>query len=339
MEIIDVSAFLDPTAGLPIVDVRSPGEFAKGHIPRAVSIPLFTNEERAVVGTLYKQRGQQEAIKKGLSIVGPKMVGFIEQAEAIGAAQLHVHCWRGGMRSESMAWLFERYGLHTSILRGGYKAYRNAVLHFFDQPLHLRVLTGYTGCQKTELLHAMKTQGAQVIDLEGLAHHQGSSFGNAKTEGQPTSEQFQNNLHDYCQSLDVTQPIWIEDESICIGNVSLPESLFQQMTAAPHVRISAPMEQRLQFLVKDYGDIDPEKLKASTMAISKRLGKENTAEALEAIDQGDLYRAASLILGYYDLQYEKSISKKAKQIIGDFTLVSNQVDQLANIIIKHQSCQ
>lgn len=339
MDKVDVSAFLSSDLETPIIDVRSPGEYDKGHIPGAISIPLFTNEERAAVGTLYKQRGQHVAIKEGLKIVGPKMVSFIEQAEATGHNHLRVHCWRGGMRSESMAWLFERYGFSTSLLVGGYKAYRNSVLGYFDQPLKLIVLTGYTGCQKTELLHEMSRLGAQVIDLEGLANHQGSSFGNAKTDGQPSSEQFQNNLHAYCQSLDPSQPIWIEDESICIGNVSLPESLFRQMSLAPHIRITAATEQRLQFLVKDYGDIDPQKLKASTKAISKRLGTENTEEALSAIDNGNLYQAASLILGYYDRQYEKSISKKSKQIIDDFTLESDQLQTLAKILINHKACQ
>jgi tRNA 2-selenouridine synthase len=336
---VDAGAFLESGEGIPIIDVRSSGEYDKGHIPYAVSIPLFTNEERAVVGTLYKEQGQQSAIKKGLSIVGPKMVDFIKSAEATGAKYLHVHCWRGGMRSESMAWLFERYGLETSILTGGYKAYRNDVLNYFEQPLNLRVLTGYTGCQKTELLHVMSGQGAQVIDLEGLANHQGSSFGNAKTDGQPTSEQFQNDLHAFCQTLDPTQPIWIEDESICIGRVSLPDALYRQMSLAPHVLVAASTDQRLQFLVKDYGDIDRDKLKASTMAITKRLGKEKTEEALSAIDQGDLYHAASLVLVYYDQQYQKSLSKKSKRIVADFTLISDELDSLATELINHKECQ
>jgi len=339
MDRVDISAFLKTMEDVPIIDVRSPEEFDKGHIPGATSIPLFTNEERAIVGTLYKEQGQKIAIKKGLSIVGHKMVDFIEQAEAIDASKLHVHCWRGGMRSESMAWLFERYGLNASILTDGYKAYRKTVLSFFEQPLNLRVLTGYTGCQKTELLTIMSSQGAQVIDLEGLANHQGSSFGNAKTDGQPTSEQFQNNLHAFCQTLDLSKPIWIEDESICIGHVSLPEALFKQMSLSPHILITADTDQRLQFLVKDYGDVDPEKLKASTMAITKRLGKENTIVILAAIDQGDLYKAASLILGYYDLQYEKSISKKTKHMIADVHLVSNQLNSLAAELINNKACQ
>ncbi len=339
MDRVEVGIFLETIEDIPIIDVRSPGEFHKGHIPGAKSIPLFTNEERALVGTLYKQQGQKFAIKKGLKIVGPKMVDFINQAEAIDSSHLHIHCWRGGMRSESMAWLFERYGLKTSILMGGYKAYRREVLSYFDQPLNLRVLTGYTGCQKTELLAVMSQQGAQVIDLEGLANHQGSSFGNAKTDGQPTSEQFQNNLHAYCQSLDLSKPIWIEDESICIGNVSLPEALFEQMSLSPHILITADTNQRLQFLVKDYGDIDPEKLKSSTIAITKRLGKENTATVLSAIEQGDLYNAASLILGYYDHQYEKSISKKSKHMIAEFNLVSDQLESLAAELINHRECQ
>ncbi len=338
MEKVHVSAFTN-SGDHPIIDVRSPAEYTKGHIPNSVNLPLFSNEERAIVGTIYKQKGQKEAIKRGLSLVGPKMVGFIETVERLGCQELNVNCWRGGMRSESMAWLFERYGLKTKILLGGYKAYRKEVLRFFARPLVLRVLTGFTGCQKTRILHEMANKGAQIIDLEGFANHQGSSFGNAKSTIQPTTEQFQNDLHQYTMKLDLHQSVWIEDESICIGNVSLPEALFKQMNKAPHVRINAPLEQRLDFLVSDYGKIEPEKLKTATQAIAKRLGNKNTLEALDALNKGQMKSAAAIILNYYDRQYEKSISKKSKQIVADFTMESGKVDELAKEIINNKLCR
>ena len=186
----------------PVLDVRSPSEFRKGHIPGALSLPLFSDEERAEVGTLYKQSSRQEAIKKGLEIVGPKMRGFIEACEAIGGSTFNLYCWRGGMRSDSMAWLLERYGFEVSLLEGGYKAYRNAMMQDFAIPLHLKMLTGFTGSGKTDVLQAMQELGVQIIDLEGLAQHQGSSFGNQLTTGQPTTEMFQNQLHAALSALD-----------------------------------------------------------------------------------------------------------------------------------------
>ncbi len=317
-----------------MLDVRSPKEYHLGHIPSALSFPLFSNDERAVVGTLYKQKGRHPAIKKGLEIIGPKMVDFIEQAEALQSDQLALYCWRGGMRSDSMAWLLERYDLETILLEGGYKAFRRHLLAFFDQPLPLRVITGYTGSQKTRLLHLLKEKGAQVVDLEGLAQHQGSSFGNKKSTGQPSTEQFQNLLFEAFRSLDLHRPIWIEDEDMRIGTVNMMDNLFRQISSSPHFFIEINKAERAEFLVKDYSDLTKDQLINATRAIRKRLGYDRADQAIAMIEEGQLKEAAQIILCYYDTRYDRSIARKKEQIAERFSINSKELPILADELIK-----
>lgn len=294
----------------PLLDTRSPSEFAGGHIPGAVSFPLFSDDERALVGTTYKQEGNKQAIKAGLDIIGPKMRGFVEQAESLNSTSLLMHCWRGGMRSQSLAWLLDLYGFEVEVLEGGYKAYRNALLDFFTRPLPLRVLSGPTGSMKTFILQEMQRQGAQVVDLEGLARHMGSSFGNVMCDGQPTTEQFQNDVFDAFLKLDTERPIWLEDESFNIGRVNLPEPLFHQKQHSPVLYIEVPRKRRIEVLVQQYGQLHPEQLEQATEGISRRLGGANTSRAITLIRAGRLSEATDIILQYYDAAYENARRKK-----------------------------
>jgi len=322
--------FLESTSSLPVLDVRSPGEFHAGHIPSATSFPLFSNEERAIIGTLYKNEGKNPAIKKGLEIVGPKMVGFIEQAETLGSSTLALYCWRGGMRSESMAWLLERYGFQTVLLEGGYKAYRNHVLAFFEKHLPLQVITGYTGSKKTTLLHLLKERGEQIIDLEGLAQHQGSSFGNKKSHQQPSTEHFQNLLYDEFRKLDINKPIWIEDECMRIGQVNLPENLYQQMNTSPHIFLDITPTQRISYLVEDYGSLSRKDLIDATQAIRKKLGADKASKAIQFLLAGELRNAAEIILTYYDVRYRDSMEKKKHLIQDQYQIDLKDLPDLAS---------
>ena len=180
---------------VPLLDVRSPAEFEQGHIPGAINVALFTNEERARVGTIYKTQGKDEAVLEGLRIVGPKMASIVEQAlELAPERKLKVHCWRGGMRSGSVGWLLRQAGFSVEVLNGGYKAYRQKVLQELANPFNFVVVGGPTGSGKTHVLKALQNSGEQVIDLEGLAHHRGSAFGHMGLEEQPSSEYFENLL-------------------------------------------------------------------------------------------------------------------------------------------------
>ena len=333
MDTVTIEDFLALRTSFPVLDTRSPGEFTSGHMAHAINLPLFDNEERAKVGTAYKHQSKQAAIKLGLEIVGPKMVGFIEAAEKLDSSRLLVHCWRGGMRSKSIAWLLETYGFQVTTLVGGYKAYRQAVLDYFNQPLNLLVLTGATGSRKTAILHTLKELGEQVIDLEGLANHNGSSFGNQLSTGQPSTEQFQNDLYESFRLLNPAKRIWIEDESFTIGRVKLIEQLYFQKQKSPHILIQIPLEARAKILVEEYGNIAPDKLIMATNQIAERLGRTKAAEAVELINHGLLTDAVYIILEYYDRTYTKGLQKKSPLIQHEVTFDSVDPNQMATQLL------
>lgn len=313
---LSVAAFLDKSKKLPVIDVRSPAEYAEGHIPGAVNIPLFDNEERKKVGTTYKQVGQKEAFLLGLELVGPKMRSFVEKAQQIALeGETLVHCWRGGMRSESFAWLLNTAGIKAYTLEGGYKAYRKHALAAFQQFPNLIVLTGETGSGKTNILHALAELGEQVIDLEAIARHRGSAFGGIGLGNQPTTEQFHNNLYQYWCTLDTTKPVWIEDESFCIGQVKLPHELWDQMVKAPVVKVTLPKNIRIKRLVEEYGKYDRNTLRSAILKIQKRLGGLHTQQAIEALENDRLEEVADILLYYYDKSYQRCFNKKDTKFI------------------------
>jgi tRNA 2-selenouridine synthase len=302
---LSVEDFLRLARRFPVIDVRSEGEFEHGHIPSAINIPLFDNAERAEVGAIYKQIGKETAIVRGLEIVGPKLANFVRQAQAVAVdRQVLVHCWRGGMRSGSFAWLLRTAGLDAQTLTGGYKAYRQAVLSIFEPPARLLVLGGETGSGKTEVLKYLKESGEQVIDLEALAHHRGSAFGSIGQQPQPSTEQFENDLANVWQALDFTKRIWIEDESIKIGVVQIPLSLWYKMKSAPIIRFHIPQDLRVARLIDDYGDFPIEILSESVLKIQKKLGGLATTQALDALQNGNLAVTVQITLNYYDRSYD-----------------------------------
>lgn len=296
----------------PVIDVRSPKEFAHGHIPGAHSLPLFSDEERAVVGTLYKQQGRDAALLEGLRIVGPKLAGIVEQSRALSPdGRIRVHCWRGGERSGSVAWLLDKAGFADVItLRGGYKAFRNHVLASFGAPLDLRVLGGYTGTGKTETLGHLRRLGAQVIDLEALAHHKGSSFGALGEAPQPTTEHFENLLWKAVQGVDPKAPLWVEDESLLIGRCKIPQAFFDRMRAATLYFADMPRAERADRLVQDYGRFDPKELGEAVKRIERRIGPQHCKAALQALEAGDLRTVAIITLTYYDKAYAHGTSQR-----------------------------
>jgi tRNA 2-selenouridine synthase len=334
---LHIAEFLEQAASRPVVDVRSPGEFAKGHIPGAVNIALFSNQERALVGTCYKQQGQEAAVELGLELVGPKMAGFVKTARQLaGSNGLLVHCWRGGMRSQSMAWLFETAGIPSSTLTGGYKAFRNHALAAFMLPCNLRVVGGETGSGKTEILHHIGKSGQQILDLEEIASHRGSSFGALGMHEQPTVEQFENNLYMALRMLDTENPVWVEDESRSIGRVYVPPAFWAQMQQAHVYRIALPVELRVQRLLREYGTFPVQHLREAVQRISKRLGNLDTRHALEALDNGDLATVVRLTLRYYDKAYNYPyLQKPSAQVTRIETTEDNPAANAQRIIIHY----
>jgi len=301
-----------------IIDVRSLGEFKKGHIPNAINIPLFTDEERAHVGTVYVQKSQEAAIKLGYEYVTPKLQDFVNDAFKIAPnGNVIVHCWRGGMRSHAFAQHLVENGFNdVKLIIGGYKAYRNYVLDNLATPAQIKVLGGYTGSGKTHILNELKKLGHQMIDLEGLAHHKGSAFGGIGQPEQPTVEQFENNLHKEFQLLDLTRPIWVEDESYDIGRVKIPKPFYEQMQEAQLYFIEISQHERAKHLVLEYGICDNQLLAESIHRISKRLGGLSVKNAISALEQDDYYDVAMIALHYYDKLYLKGMNNpKWKNVI------------------------
>lgn len=330
---LQVQDFLSQSGHVPVLDVRTPAEFADGHIPSAINLPLFSNEERAIIGTLYKKEGQKKAILNGLDIVGPKMRQMITIVEKLAPkGEVQVHCWRGGMRSGSVAWLLELYGFKVGVLKGGYKAYRNWVLDTFIEERKLIVLGGSTGSGKTILLKGLQDAGEQIIDLEALAHHKGSAFG-ALGESSTTQEQFENELADAWSRLDAAIPVWVEDESRTIGKKVIPEAVWQQMHKAPVIILDRPLEERVEYLVKEYGKFPKEELAASILKIRKRLGGLAFQQALEALDNNDLATTARILLGYYDKAYGMSVTHREAENVHSLDASGMNNDKIIQQII------
>lgn len=307
---INIEAFI-ASSKLPIIDVRSPAEFAQGHIPGAVNIALFDDAERASVGKLYKSAGREAAIMRGLDIVGPKMSGFVKSARRVAPGkEIRIHCWRGGMRSESLAWLFSTAGFEVSVLEGGYKNYRQYIRRALDAAAGYIILSGKTGTGKTEILHELQQQGEQVLDLEGLAHHKGSAFGAIGELPQPTTEQFENDLFEAFKSLDFEKPIWLEDESRSIGKVIIPDPLFTKMRNSTVISLDMPQPLRIRRLVKDYAAYPADELIDALQHITRRLGGQHAAAAIAAIRESDFETAIRITLDYYDKTYSFGLEKR-----------------------------
>lgn len=313
---IDIVSFLELAKEHPVLDVRSPGEFNHAHIPGAISFPLFSDEERKIVGTTYKQQSREEAIKIGLDFFGPTMKDRIIAAEKIanGNKTLLVHCWRGGMRSGAIAWLLDMYGFKIYTLAGGYKAYRNWVLSLFKKEFSIAIIGGYTGSGKTELLQSLAKAGEQVIDLETIASHKGSAFGSIGMPPQPGQEQFENNLATQLANLASShgnlRALWMEDESQRIGLVNIPGDLWNTMRRSRVYFLDIPFEKRLEHIVEEYGVLDKQKLTDSIDRITKKLGHLQAQNAKDFLAEGNIKACFDILLRYYDKLYEKSLHNR-----------------------------
>lgn len=332
---LDPEEFLKQSQSLPVIDVRTPAEWEQGHIPGSVNIPLFSNEERVQVGTRYKQAGKEFAVEIGLEIVGPKMLDFVRMAKKVAMnKQVLVHCWRGGMRSASMAWLFETAGLEASTLIGGYKAYRAFNREQFARKANLIVLGGYTGSGKTDILKAIEKEGEQFLDIEGIAHHKGSAFGTIGQEPQLSNEHFENKLAEAWMKLDKEKRIWVEDESRNLGINGIPDPLFIQMRQARLWRIILPKEERIKRLVKEYAFIDKKMLEEAVHKIERKLGVLQTKQCLEAIQLENYEFVADITLDYYDKGYEFGNAKRIPGTIEDFIIEKDEPEKTAQFLLE-----
>ncbi len=313
MKEISAESFLEIKEKVTLFDIRSPSEYAKGRISGAISLPLFSDEERAEIGTIYKKSGKDNAVLRGLDLVGPKLASFVKQTLKY-KGPLYIYCWRGGMRSRSMAWLLETSGRNVTLITGGYKSYRSALNDVASRAQEIIVLGGTTGSGKTDILKQMESLGEQVIDLEGLANHKGSSFGALGQNTQPTTEQFQNLVLEKMCSLDFSRTIWVESESKTIGKVFIPDVLHLKMLKSLLVKVQVPKSCRVKRLVAEYAMFSKKELEDGVLRVQKRIGGKDTSTAIEAIYKGDFALTADIILDYYDKSYEFAFNKRESEI-------------------------
>jgi len=351
--------FLKLCKTLPVADVRSPGEYLTGHIPGSVNIPLFDDSQRAEVGTLYKQEGNAMAVMRGIDLAAPEMSDKLRAGlnlaaggrllpapgtddrgtvpathDTEAAERLLVYCWRGGLRSEAMAWLFSLGGIEPLVLNGGYKAYRNHILNELGSERRYIILGGLTGSGKTGILRYMKSAGEQVTDLEGLASHRGSAFGALGQAPQPSSEQFANLLYDDLSAHQAGVPVWLEDESRNIGTVFMPDCFFERMQTAPVIALMMSIETRMPRLIREYTSFPVGDIIASVMKISKRLGGDRTHDAIDALKCDDYPTAIRITLEYYDRYYHYSLSKRPEGQVIYINTVSDDESVNAALIME-----
>lgn len=310
VEKIEVEQLFDYQKDRVVIDVRTPAEFEQGHIIGAYNIPLFSNDERAIVGTIYKKQNPEKALLKGLDLVGKKLPLFVKRAQKLAPnKKIVVYCWRGGKRSGSMSWLLDLAGFDVKTIQGGYKAYRTFITENFKQPLLLNILGGKTGTGKTEILHYLKSLGEQIIDLEGLAHHKGSAFGALGEAEQPTVEHFENKLFHALRSLDTKSPIWVENESRGIGKIFIPQGFWDNMKNGTLYNVAIPYSERLNRSVNDYQKYPKDMLIEVFKSIEKKLGGQHCQAAIDALQKNNYQKAAEIALVYYDKSYQYSLEK------------------------------
>lgn len=334
---IELSNFLELSAKFPVLDVRSPGEYAHAHIPGAYSLPLFTDQERAQVGTAYKQQSREQAIKIGLDFYGPKMRAMVEQVEALKSDTVLVHCWRGGMRSAGVAWLLDLYGFKVFTLLGGYKTYRQYIVESFQLPASIKILAGYTGSAKTAVLEKLQRLGEPVINLEKLANHKGSAFGHIGLPTQPSQEMFENLLGTAIRSIG-SSTCWLEDESWRIGSLLIPQPYYQQMRMAPCYFVDIPFEERLNYIMQDYGTATKEELIQAVLKIQKRLGGLETKTAIGFLVENNIKEAFRILLQYYDKFYRKGLLSRPADAPPVINLEAASVDpdRITQLLLTNQ---
>ena len=302
-----------------IIDVRSPSEFAEDHIPGAINLPVLDDEERARVGTVYKQISPFLARKMGAALVARNAARHIEEALADkdGGWRPLVYCWRGGQRSGSFASILSQIGWRVELIAGGYKAWRALVVaEVQDRPVQapVVVLDGNTGSAKTDILNLLPGHGLQVIDLEAMANHRGSLFGH-RAGGQPSQKMFETRLAMALSGLDPTRPVVIEAESSRIGDLSVPKQLWAAIAGAPRIRLEVPVAARAEYLTRAYGDLSSDRAGLSdVIGQMRRLHAKDVIDGWLALAAEGAFRqlAAELMAEHYDPRDEKHRARLAK---------------------------
>ncbi len=340
-EVLSIESFLNKFENEEpfLIDVRSEKEFEHAHIPGAVNIPLLNNEHRHIVGIEYKKNGREAAVALGFELVGPHFHEFIKTANGKSKnKEVMIYCWRGGMRSSIMGWVLSMAGFKVSLLKGGYKFFRNFILTELKRKKDIVIIGGHTGSGKTEILHEINMLGEQVIDLEKLANHRGSAFGKLGLPPQPSNEFFENQLGLLWRRTDHTKTVWIEAESHNIGQIKIPDSVFNQLHNAPLIEISCSREYRKERILKEYGDFPKADLAECTTRLAKRLGHLRLTEALKALQNDNFDEWVEILIDYYDRTYSHSLNER--KTVNRLIIKKNENESIADFskrIVKESS--
>ncbi len=315
---ISAEEYLRTYKNIPLIDVRSPAEHEHAHHPGAISIPLFSNEERALIGTLYKHQGKSAAIEAGITIVSPHLQQFIDKLkEATAQKNVAVYCWRGGMRSQSLAMLFAIAGYKTFQIIGGYKALKKMLREAVAEKKNAFILLGgKTGSGKTDLLKELQNNSEQVINLEGIARHKGSTYGGLGNREQPSQEQFSVTLFHQLYYMDPKKVIWLEHEGSRLGDIQIPPELSTLTSTAPVLYITIPLQERVTRIINEYGSHTRQALIACTKKLEQQLGGKATTDICALIEQQNIEAAVQALLEHYDRTYTFSKQRnKTNQFI------------------------
>ncbi len=328
-----------------IIDVRSPSEFIKDHIPGAINLPVLNDEERKRVGTLYKQINPFEAKKLGAALISSNistaLSNHLKNKEK--AYKPLIYCWRGGQRSGSLAIVLSQIGWQVTILKGGYKYYRSQVRQWLENilpELDYCILAGLTGTTKTKILNLLKAKGEQVIDLENLANHRGSLLGQLPDWPQPEQKSFESSMVKEIKNFSRQQVTWIESESSKVGNIHIPKSLWICMKTARVFDISANLDARVDYIIQDYPWFtNNKKLIQDKISLLKSTHGEKQLKEWYSFIENNQWKelVKSLLVIHYDPSYSRSLSNNQRLVAGHIKLAKideNQLQQATEELIR-----
>lgn len=322
-----------------IIDVRSPLEYEEDHIIGSINCPVLNDQERIIVGTIYKKESTFKAKIIGSSLTARNIAKHIEEKfiNQQGSWQPLVYCWRGGQRSKAFSIILSEVGWRTCQLEGGYKKYRNEVINFLNRigsKLKIILISGKTGSAKTKILQNIKLQGGQILDLENLANHKGSLLGKIPGLKQPSQKLFESKLYHQIKQLDLRKNVYIEAESSKIGNIHIPKTIWAKMIISPRIEIEADLELRSSFLLKDYRYMceNPELIKPIIYGLENRLSKKLINDWLELITKKlwlDLTK--SFLENHYDPSYSSNTIKNDRKVIKKIQAKSFSKEEISEI--------